>query len=113
LNEAPSQLLPYLEVLGPDTAVDFLLAFGGSPVYLAAKPTLRSDVARLIGVDKARKLAREIGPGHVRVPLCKPWLAHRFRQGGMSVVAIARKLHVDATTVRRWFATDEEQLDLF
>lgn len=110
----PAHLASYVRVLGPELAVDFFLTFGGAPIYLASRPQARSQVAALVGEEKARALAEHIGAGHVRVPTAKPWIARRLRAEGSSVAAIARRLHVSDVTVRSYLReADDRQGRLF
>lgn len=110
----PAHVAPYVEVLGEALATRFFLAFGGSELYLPRRPE-RSMVVELTGQDKAAMLCERLGPGIVRVPIPKPWLAAVLERDGQSKAAIARLLHVDQTTVRRWAARarDRNQLSLF
>jgi hypothetical protein len=98
-----AQVQPYVDALGLDIAVEFLLAFGGTEVYLSTRPQERSQVAELVGAEAAIKLAQRIGSGPCRVHTAKPFLAAYFRyKRKWSVVQIARKLHVTDVTVRNW-----------
>jgi hypothetical protein len=114
-SKVPAHLEPYVEVLGPAKAIEFLLAFGGAPIYLADRPQARSKVAELIGVAKAKALAGRIGAGHVRVPNGKPWIARQLRADGEGVFDIARRLHVTDATVRNFLKAgfDDRQPSLF
>ena len=98
-----AQAQPYVDALGLDVAVEFLLAFGGTEVYLSTKPQERSQVAELVGAEAAIRLAQRIGSGPCRVQTAKPFLAAYFRyKKGYNVVKIARQLHVTDVTVRNW-----------
>ncbi|MES0879679.1 helix-turn-helix domain-containing protein [Roseibium sp. SCP14] len=110
----PAHIETYVEVLGTDLAIDFFLQFGGSELYLSKTPK-HSMVLELTGQDKLSMLSERIGPGHVRVPIPKEWIAEQFSNRGMSQAQIARRLHVDQRTVSRWFAkrNDRHQLNLF
>ncbi|MEP3259708.1 MAG: transposase family protein, partial [Roseibium sp.] len=111
----PAHLQPFVDLLGEDDAISFLLEFGGGPVYLSQNPTSGSSIAAIIGRDKAIALAKELGPGSIRVPQGKPWIAERLRAKGTSVLAIARRLKLKDDTVRRWLngRTDTRQGLLF
>lgn len=120
----PAHIEPYVDVLGVSETIDLLLSFGGSEIYLTANPKGRSQLAAQIGVEKITALAEVIPQMKVRVPLAKPWIARCLRSEGLSVAAIARRLHVADNTVRRWLdgddrdgaaspAKDPRQLNLF
>lgn len=96
----PAHVEPYVRVLGPERAVDFLLAFGGSEVCLPRRPGPRSAVARVVGTEAVARLAALDLPA--RVPTAKPWIAAVLRAQGLPVAEIARRLHVSDVTVRRW-----------
>ena len=98
-----AQVAPYMDVLGPELVVDFLLQFGGAELYLAENPKGRSDLEALIGQDRARALASHVRIGqYARVPLAKRWLASVLCWQGYSNAMIARKLRVADVSVRRW-----------
>ncbi len=98
-----AQVEPYVQALGPDMAVTFLLAFGGAELPIAAVPTERAEYVRLIGHDKAQALAAVAHRLPPRVPLAKKWLAEMLHWRGYSSAHIARTLRVTDVSVRRWF----------
>jgi len=101
-EDAPANLRPYLRALGTERTVDLMLELGGSEIYLASDPRPDGQVARLIGLDGVRALGAELGYGdHFRMPVNKAWLARRLKARGWTVAAIARKLLVTDSTVRR------------
>ncbi|MFB2553357.1 hypothetical protein [Ensifer soli] len=111
--KTPQNIVPYVEILGETMTVELLLALGGSPVYLADNPQARSDLARIIGQDNVRALAQRLGSRSiVRIPINRPWIAHKLRAGGMPVVEIARTLHVTDVTVRAMLSDKGTQLTL-
>ena len=98
-----AQVAPYMEALGSELVVEFLLQFGGAELYLAESPKGRSELEALVGPQKAKALANHPSIGqYARVPLAKPWLASVLRWQGHSNAVIARKLHVSDVSVRRW-----------
>jgi hypothetical protein len=121
----PAQAEAYVNVLGVDGAIEFLLAFGGTEIYLARNPQARSRVAALVGRDKAEALAVACEGLPRRVPLCKPWIARVMRHRGLAgekplpVAEIARRLHTSDVSVRKWLKhgpnrrSDDRQLPLF
>lgn len=98
----PAHVEPYVRALGADRAVEFLLAYGGSEVYLARRPGTRSMVAERFGAEAVSRLAALDLPA--RVPTAKPWLAQVLQARGLSQAEIARRLHVTDVTVRRMLA---------
>ena len=106
---------PFVRVLGPDLAFDFLMRFGGAELYLSSTPKGRSEVEALIGSDKVAELAAVGLPR--RVPTAKPWLASVMKSRGLSHAEIARRLHAADVTVRGWLSrgpkTDPRQASLF
>ena len=97
-----AQVAPYVEALGAETAVQFLLAFGGAELYLAEDPKGRAAHERLIGPEKAQALAAISHRLQKRVPLAKRWLAAVLHWQGHSAAHIARTLRVSDVSVRRW-----------
>lgn len=102
-----AQVAPYVEALGADMAVRFLLAFGGAEMSMAADPTDRAAHVQLIGQDKAEALAAIAHRLQKRVPLAKKWLAAVLHWQGHSAAHIARTLRVSGVSVRRWLNGDK------
>lgn len=111
----PAHVAVYVEVLGIDQAVTFLLEFGGSPLYLPSSRThAESRIVQTIGKDKAVALGQRLGAGMVKVPLAKPFIAAYYLAKDVPVVEIARQLRVTDSTVRRWLPQrPNSQLSLF
>lgn len=102
IPRAPAHVQPYLDALGPEACVAFLLEFGGSKLYLARDPEGRSEVEALVGKSRMQALSA-MRPGEaVRVPTCRRWLAHALKAQGMAVNKIARKLHVSDVAVYKY-----------
>ena len=100
----PAQVAVYVEVLGYDLALDFLLAFGGAVIYLPKQPQGRSEIEALIGRENLLRLSAEDHRLPRRVPLAKKWVASMLAAKGQSVSAIARRLHASDVSVRKWIA---------
>lgn len=112
----PAHIQSYVTAVGIEKTVAYLLAFGGSYVYLSENPQERSPVVEVVGRDAAIAIARQIGPGEARrCPLAKPFIAAHLKYNkGLTINAIARQLHATDVTVRRWLRSGETtQLDLF
>lgn len=104
----PAQAEPFVRILGRDLAITFLMTFGGAEVHLARDPKGKGMVEALVGHAAAAELAKQNRLPR-RVPLCKPWLARVARAHGLPpentplpVAEIARRMHVDERSVRRW-----------
>ncbi len=98
----PAHVARYVEALGRDRAILFLLEFGGAELYIASSPKGRSRLVGVIGMDGAAALAAIVHLLPKRVPTAKPWIAQVMRTQGMNVAAIARLLHVSDVSVRKW-----------
>jgi len=97
-----AQVQPYVDALGHEDAIRFLLAFGGAELYIAADPKGRGQVEAMLGPDKARALAAQAHRLPARVPLAKPSLAHCLAARGARAATIARTLRTTDVTVRKW-----------
>lgn len=97
----PAQVQPYVDAMGPDLAVTFLLAFGGAEMHIANMPRGRSEHVAVIGQEAAERLAAQSHRLQKRVPLAKAWLAAMLDWQGHSVAYIARKVRVTDVTVRK------------
>lgn len=102
----PAQIAPFVQVLGVEGAIAFILTYGGAELIISENPTARCDVAQRFGIEAARALAGL--QRHRRVPLAKPWLAAYFYAQGDSIVTIARRLRVSDVSVRGWLRRAEE-----
>ena len=98
-----AQVAAYVEVLGAELAVQFILQFGGAQLYLPDDPKGGGEVEKLVGYDKAKELAARPSLPR-RIPLAKRWLAEMLDWKGYSKAAIARTLRVSDGTVSRYLA---------
>ena len=97
-----AQVAPYVEVLGIDGTVDFLLEFGGAEIYLTTSPKTKSRVVASIGRKQTIALAAISDRLPRRIPLAKPWISAVLKSKGLSNNEIARKLHATDVSVRGW-----------
>ena len=97
-----AQVEPFVTVLGEELAIKFLLKFGGAELYFSANPRSTSELARLVGREKAGALAVVSERLPSRIPTAKPWIAKVLAARGQSKASIARTLHVSDVTVRKW-----------
>jgi hypothetical protein len=97
-----AQVAPYVNILGIDLAVEFLLTFGGAKLALSVDPKGRSQLEALVGPEKARMLGANAHRCQRRVPLAKRWLAAYLSWKGQSAANIARQLRVTDQSVRKW-----------
>lgn len=115
----PAHIARYVEILGEEMAVEFLLAFGGADLYLAPNPKGRSELAKVVGMKHAAELAAQADRLPRRVPTGKIWIAAVLRSKGLSVADIARRLHSSDVSVRAWLKAftvstpDSDQPSLF
>lgn len=112
--KVPAHIRHFVDVLGIDGAVDFLLAFGGGYAYFSLDPDPKTDIASQIGVEATAAITQRFGPGSMRVPTAKPFIARVLSGKGKRPSEIARTLHVSDVAVRGWLQDDESrQLKLF
>jgi len=112
----PAHVAPYIDALGIDKAAEFLLSFGGAPIYLSDSPGARSQVAAAIGAEGVRALKERLGESTIqRVPTADKWLARYFEWQGLKVNEIARRLRTSNVTVRKYLrdGDDARQLRMF
>lgn len=95
-----AQVEAYVQAMGPELTVTFLLAYGGAELAIPDAPTGRSAHEALIGPDAAARLCAVRHRLQRRVPLAKGWLAAMLAWQGHSVAHIARTLRVSDITVR-------------
>lgn len=95
-----AQVAPYVDALGTETAIEFLLSFGGAELTVSLSPKGRGMVERVIGLENTIKLGNHRDNMQPRVPLANRWLAQCLYAQGLSVASIARRLRTSDTTVR-------------
>ncbi|MEL7113999.1 MAG: helix-turn-helix domain-containing protein [Pseudomonadota bacterium] len=98
----PAQAEAYVEALGLDMAIEFMIEFGGTVVILGENPRRDNAVARRFGIEAARALAKVSDRLQARVPKQDRWVARILKARGMTRVEIARTLRVTDETVRRY-----------
>lgn len=97
----PAHLDPYIEVLGPELAVRFLIEFGGTPAYFPDDPKGKSAAEALIGPERLRALGARMPSNWAEIPMPRPWLIRALDAEGKSVAAICRLLHTSSTNVKK------------
>lgn len=118
----PAHVASFVEALGAELAVRFLLHFGGAELYIPRDPKGGSELAEVLGMPAARAISaladRTVLPR--RMPTAKPWIARYLKvTAGLSHAEIARKLHASDVSVRKWVAglqehdAPDDQLSLF
>jgi DNA-binding transcriptional regulator YiaG len=100
--KTPVQIAPFVEVLGVDGTVDFLLAFGGAELAFSKSPRETSKLSQHVGHDKATALGVVAARLPRRIPLEKRWIAKVLDSQDLSQADIARRMHVQDKTVRRY-----------
>ncbi len=96
-----AQAEPYVEALGAETAMAFLLAFGGAELYLGASPRENTAYVQAIGPDGAAALFAVAHRLQKRVPLCDDWLSAMLHWQGQSISGIARRFRTTDVSVRK------------
>jgi hypothetical protein len=100
--QPPAHVKLFVEILGVDGAIAFLLEFGGAELYMTKNPKRRNRLVRFLGKEKAVRLARAAEHLPARIPTAKPWIAAELKSKGLPVAEIARKLHSTDVSVRAW-----------
>lgn len=100
--KTPIQIQPFVDVLGVDGTIDFLLAFGGAELAFSKAPRETSKLSQHVGHDKAKALGVVAARLPRRIPLEKRWIAKVLDSQDLSQADIARRMHVQDKTVRRY-----------
>jgi hypothetical protein len=113
----PAHLDPYIEVLGHELAVTFLIAMGGCRARFPSDPGGRSYAEALIGPEALRELSRRM-PSEIReIPFPRSWLIRALHAEGMTHGQICRALKTSDRNVREtladrsWSPARQEPLD--
>lgn len=97
----PAHLDPFVEELGPELAVRFLIAFAGCTLYFPDDPKGRSRAEGLIGAERLKVLGQRMRSNRAEIPVPRTWLILALTAEGKSTAEICRALKVTATTVKR------------
>lgn len=100
-----AQVEPYVEALGAERAMEFLLRFGGADIFIAAKQKGRAKWHKFVGQEAALRLAAVANskPGFQRrVPIASDWLIAMLASKGMLVPDIARRVRMSDVSVRKY-----------
>ena len=100
----PAHLSVYVEALGVQGTIQFLLRFGGGQLMIGHKPNAANPVAKEMGLEAAQALAAVRDRLPAQIPVGKKWIAQVKRAEGLPVTEIARMLHTTEPTVRRYLA---------
>lgn len=103
------------EKLGDDLTLALLEAHGGRVVYVPKEPREGQDLAALLGLDGARKLAQLYGGENLPVPVGRNFRIDAHTRAGLSVPEISRRVGAGERAVRLARQTHgiKAQLDLF
>jgi hypothetical protein len=97
--EVEPHVLPYVNALGLDRAAAFLIAFGGTSVYVAKSPR-STPLLTVIGADGIAALHEEFGNFIERVPMARRFVIRQLRSKGMLINQIARAVGSTDVSVR-------------
>lgn len=105
LPRHPAELDWLVSRLGAEATLLLIEARGGIRVFVPIEPTEGCELAKIVGLEPARKLAAAFGGEQLRVPLARgkwtgAWRARVYRARGMSLPEIARRLGCIENTVR-------------
>jgi hypothetical protein len=104
----PAVLNAIQAAVGPAVMRQVVNAFGGTTIYIPAHPGPESKLAKVVGLEAARKIAAALSHGQVLIPLGPNVAAKRIRaairaqlEAGKSEGTTARTLGCHERTVRR------------
>lgn len=94
MPRATAQVEPYVEVLGAELTVLFLLQFGGAPLHFSVDPWAGNAVVHRLGHEKTKALATSTNRVmQRRVPLAKRWLAQMLARTDAGMARPLKKPH--------------------
>ncbi|HUZ72473.1 MAG TPA: hypothetical protein VNE82_07760, partial [Candidatus Binataceae bacterium] len=101
----PGMLAEIARFTSVDAAIAIARAFGGSNISLPRAPKPGHRLALLVGPEAAVIICKRFGGERWDIPSARPFLhwhdAHRLRDEGLSVSAIARRLGIGERRVRK------------
>lgn len=111
----PHGLKIIADAAGLEAALILAMERGGSRFQIPQKAE-GSLLAKIVGIDAAQKIVKDLANERPMIPLAKKTLAFwLFEQDGWSQEKIAVRLKVGRRTVQYWFAdaTPTQQKDMF
>ena len=104
----PAHVEPFVEVLGPQLALAFILRLGGAPIYAARDPRGRGLAERLIGRAHLTELHNRLGTC-INVPIANGWVVLSLHSEGKSAGEIARTARLSVRTVYHYLKAGRER----
>lgn len=104
------------DIIGDEATLALVEARGGRQVYVPVDPAEGAEIARIIGLDAARRLGQEYGREPITVPVAREWRIAVYSAQGVTVPEIARRVGAHIDTVRkcrRRQGLQQRQYDLF
>ncbi|MEO0632907.1 MAG: hypothetical protein AAFY52_02085 [Pseudomonadota bacterium] len=99
----------YVELLGEQTALAFILEFGGSEVFIPEKPRGKGMVEAIVGYEGMKALRHASFEASFRIPLANKWVAQCLHVQGHSINAIARRMRMTTNTVSKYIKALDDQ----
>ncbi len=107
-SDLPGVLADIARVVGEEVALQLAVQAGGTEVFVPLDPKPDSRVVAIIGIDAARRIAKEVAFGSVRIPRAMQRVIQERRRRVRALVAqgcsstqIALELGVSSETVRQ------------
>jgi|SRR6478672_2635740 len=108
----PESLQDIYSIIGLDSTLALIAAFGGTKFYVSAKPSLK--LAELVGAEVAKKISDHFGGQTVQVPLAKEFFRiQRDRQiycrriAGESSSVLAREFKMSERRIKAIYAQEK------
>jgi hypothetical protein len=108
LRLLPGLLRRIAELTSVETALKLAQAYPGGDCYIPAKVTPDTVLARVVGLNAAVTIARDLGYGHIMVPAAhhlrlaeRRRAMRRDREMGLSRIDLARKYNITTRSVGR------------
>ena len=97
-----------MNLIGQEMTLRLIELHGGTQLFI---PKLqRADaghrLARELSPEAERVLVEAFANSNLKVPLCKAWRAQLYREGGMTIREIARRLGCTERGVARYLAPE-------
>jgi len=101
----PSSLNQLIDAAGVDAALTLVAARRGTRFWIPKKAE-GSELAKIVGIDDARKIVEELANERIEIPVAKRILNRWLRERGASQEARANKIGVSRRTVQNWDAAE-------
>ena len=105
LHRLPALMAELYEIVGQAGLLALIERYGGTRLYVPQTILEGAELAQIVRLAPARRLAKRYGGDTLAIGLCKEWRAHVLRREGHTLAQIARRVGMTEGAVWRLLNT--------